>query len=84
MNVEQALQAVGFELKPIPGASASVYQGTAPVAPEFDFADAFEVVGAVWLNGERREGDFLVCLEPGTGNLMQTFDLNDSGRFLGR
>lgn len=84
MNVEQALKAVGFEVKPIPGASASVYQGAAVVAPVFGFVDAFEVVDVVNLNGERREGSFLVCLDPGTGNLMQTFDLNDNGRFLGR
>lgn len=88
MTIEDALRFVGFELRPLAGniveGGASVYRGTAPVEPTFGFAGAFEMTDAVWLNGERRDGRFLVCLEPGTGNLMQVFDLQDNGRFLGR
>lgn len=88
-QVENALRSIGFEVRTVPGTpvihgGASVYKGTAPVEPAFGFVGAFELTTVVHLNGERKEGNFLVCLEPGTGNLQQVFDLKDGGKYLSR
>lgn len=88
-QVESALRSIGFNVHSVPGrpvikGGASVTKGTAQVEPGFGFAGAFKLASAVVLNGERKEGNFLLCVDPGTGNLVQVFDLDNGGKYLGR
>lgn len=77
------LRGIGFEVLSLPGQAvsedSSVCKGTSPVHPGFGFLGAFGLVTKIHLEGTLKEGGFLVCRDPGTGNLVQIFDLGNLG-----
>lgn len=68
MHLTTALTDIGFELQ-----GDNVYIGSAPESPVFKFTKAWRLTGVLWVSGERLEGEFCICQEPGTGNVCQAF-----------
>ena len=81
VNSKQYLSYVGFEVDGSAWSSdPTVLQGTAPVPPAFAALSAFSVTGVLWFDGKRHTGAWLICQDPGTGNVVQAFDLNENGK----
>lgn len=83
-TIAEVLRKIGFEVLSLPGQAvsedSSVCKGSSPVHPGFGFLGAFALVTQICLEGVLNEGGILVCRDPGTGNLVQVFDLSNSGQ----
>jgi hypothetical protein len=85
LTVTEALLKLGFELRQdpvVPGLERgfSVLRGAAPAEPHFEFGAAWRVSRVLWVGDVRRTGEFLLCCDPGTGNVVQWFNLNSEER----
>lgn len=90
--LRDALKEVGFEIVELNSkhGSDTVLQGSACQVPVYGFVDAWDLTSSlyvggewkdgVWEDGQYQEGNFLVCREPGTGNVVQHFDLSAFGK----
>lgn len=79
MTTRRALQHLGFEISGTDAEflsqSQTIYRGTAPAEPVFNFTDAWTTTAVLWQLGERKLGRWLICVEPDTGNVVQTFEI---------